>query len=183
MKYYTYWPIRSVLHFFDTKVSKKCNTNLIGQCEAPRMWLLQKRCRDAAVHFQNWVEQKVELSFSDSHTKSCPLKQCFTVSRTAELSSEGVSKLVLTLESIGSSENSRDEHVCETTEAWHGLACTMLLRSVFACMFGLVFRFSCHSICPLRYQKVSMCYGQQMLGWESLATRLIAFVGLVTEVQ
>ena len=168
MKYYTYWPIRSVLHFFDTKVSKKCNTNLIGQCEAPRTWLLQERCRDAAVHFQIWVEQKAELSFSDWDAKSCMLKQRFTVSRTAELSSKGVSKLVLALESIGGSENSPDEHVCKTTEAWHGLACTMLLRSAFACMFGLVFRFSCHSICRLRYQKVSMCYRRQTLGWESL---------------
>ena len=35
------------------KVSKKCNTNLIGQCEAPHTWLLQERCRDAAVHFSN----------------------------------------------------------------------------------------------------------------------------------
>ena len=92
--------------------------------------------------------------------KSCMLKQRFTVSRTVELSSEGVSKLVLTLESIGGSENSPDEHVCETTEAWHGLACTVLLRSAFACVFGLVFRFSCHSICRLRYQKVSMRYGR-----------------------
>ena len=183
MKYYTYWPIRLVLHFFDTKVSKKCNTNLIGQCEAPRTWLLQERCRDAAVHFQIWVEQKAELSFSECNTKSCKLQQCFTVSRTVELSSEGVSKLVLTLESKGGSENSPDEHVCETTEAWHGLACTVLLRSAFASVFGLVFRFSCHSICRLWYQKVSMRYGRQTLGWESLDTRLIAFVCLVMEVQ
>ena len=55
------------------------------------------------------------------------------------------------LESIDGSENSPDEHVCETTEAWHGLACTVLLRSAFACVFGLVFRFSCHSICRLPF--------------------------------
>ena len=126
----------------------------------PRTWLLQERCRDAAVHFQIWVEQKADLSFLDCDTKSCMLKQCFTVSRIVELSSEGVSKLVLTLESIVGSENSPDEHVCETTEAWHGLACTVLLRSTLSCMFGLVFRFSCHSICRLRYQKVSVRYGQ-----------------------
>ena len=83
--------------------------------------------------------------------ESCMLKQCFTVSRTVELLSEGASKLVLTLESIGGSENSSDEHVCETTEAWHGSACTVLLRSAFACVFGLIFRFSCHSIWHLRY--------------------------------
>ena len=53
LKYYTYWLIRLVLHFFDSKVSKKCNTNLIGQCEAPHTWLLQERCRDAAVYFSN----------------------------------------------------------------------------------------------------------------------------------
>ena len=88
----------------------------------------------------------------------------FTVSRTVELSSEGVSKLVLMLESIGGTENSPDEHVCETTEAWHGLACTVLLRSAFAYVFGLVFRFSRHSIYRLRYQKVSMHYGRQTLG-------------------
>ena len=68
--------------------------------------MLQERCRDAAVHFQIWVEQKAELSFLDCDTKSCMLKQRFTVSRIVELSSEGVSKLVLTLESIGGSENS-----------------------------------------------------------------------------
>ena len=96
--------------------------------------------------------------------KNSMLKQRFTVSRTVELWSEGVSKLVLTLESISGSENSPDEHVCETTEAWHGLACTVLLRSSFACMLGLVFRFSCHSICHLRYKKVSMHYGRQTLG-------------------
>ena len=27
----SHWPIRLVLHFFDTVLSKKCNTNLIGQ--------------------------------------------------------------------------------------------------------------------------------------------------------
>ena len=35
------------------------------------------------------------------------------------------------LESIGGSENSPDEHVCETTEACHGLASTVLLRGDF----------------------------------------------------
>ena len=44
-----------------------------------------------------------------------------------------------------------DEHVCETMEAWLGLACTVLLRLAFACVFGLVFRFSCHSICRLPF--------------------------------
>ena len=29
----------SITLFFDSTVSKKCNTNLIGQCEAPRTWL------------------------------------------------------------------------------------------------------------------------------------------------
>ena len=53
MKYYTYLPIRLVLHFFDSTVSKKCNTNLIGQCEAPHTWLLQERCGDAAIHFSS----------------------------------------------------------------------------------------------------------------------------------
>ena len=38
---------------FDNKVSKKCNTNLIGQCKSPRTWLLKERYRDAAVHFSN----------------------------------------------------------------------------------------------------------------------------------
>ena len=88
------------------------------------------------------------------------LKQRFTVSRTVELLSEGVSKLILTLESKGGCENGTDEYVCETTEAWHGLACTVLLRSAFASVFGLVSKFSCHSICRLRYQKVSMRYGR-----------------------
>ena len=32
---------------------KKQNTNLIGRCEPPRTWLLQERCRNAAVHFSN----------------------------------------------------------------------------------------------------------------------------------
>ena len=132
MKYYTYWPIRSVLHFFDTKVSKKCNTNLIGQCEAPRTWLLQKRCRDAAVHFQNWVEQKVELSFSDSHTKSCPLKQCFTVSRTAELSSEGVSKLVLTLAVAKIAVTSMFAKLQKLGTDWHALC--YCVRFLLACL-------------------------------------------------
>ena len=105
----------SIYTFLTLKYQKKCSTNLIGQCEVPLTWLLQERCRDAAVHFQSWVEQTTELSFSDCDTKSCMLKQHFTVSRTVELSSEGVSKLVLTLDSIGGRENSPDEHVCETT--------------------------------------------------------------------
>ena len=41
----------SITLFFDSKVSKKCNTNLIGQCEALRTWLLQERCGNAAIHF------------------------------------------------------------------------------------------------------------------------------------
>ena len=67
-------------------------------------------------------------------TKSCKLKQRFTVSRTVELSSEGASKLVLTLESIGGSKNSPDEHVCETMEAWHGLACMCCVTAFGFCL-------------------------------------------------
>ena len=83
-----------ILHLLTIRlVSKKCNTNRIGQCEVPCTWLLQERCTDAAVHFQIWMEQKAELSFSDCDTKNCALKQRFTVRRTVELSSEGVSKV------------------------------------------------------------------------------------------
>ena len=58
-------------------------------------------------------------------------------------------------------------YVCKTTEAWHGglpVACAVLLRSAFASVFGLVSKFSRHSICRLRYQKVSRRYGRQTLG-------------------
>ena len=51
------WYYFEILHlsytFFTVKVSKKCNTNLIGQCESPRTWLPNERCRDTAVHFSN----------------------------------------------------------------------------------------------------------------------------------
>ena len=106
--------------------------------------------------FQIWVEQKAELSFSD-YASSCMLKQRFSVSRTV-LSSEGASEVVLTLKSIGSSENGPDEYVCKTTEAQHGLACAVLLHSACACVFSLippVFRFyrHMHSVCRLRYHE------------------------------
>ena len=57
-------------------------------------------------------------------------------------------------------------YACKTTEAWHGLpvACAVLLRSAFASVFGLVSKSSRHSICHLRYQKVSRRYGRQTLG-------------------
>ena len=165
MKYYTYWPIRLVLHFFDIKVS------------VIPIWLVNAKrlvcgCFSNAAGTQpfifkfGWSRRRSSLC-QTADTKSCMPKQCFTFNRTVELWSKSVSKLVLT-ESIGGSKNSPDEHVCETTEAWHGLACTVLLCSAFACVFGLIFRFSCHSICRLQYKKVSMCYGWQTLGWESL---------------
>ena len=96
------------------------------------------------------MEQKAELSFSDYNASSCMLKQRFSVS-----SSEGASEVVLTLKSIGSSENGPDECVCKTTEARHGLASAVLLRSACACVFSLIFRFyrHMHSVCRLRYHE------------------------------
>ena len=98
--------------------------------------------------FQIWVEQKVELSFSDYNANSCMLS-----SRTVKLSSEGASEVVSMLKNIGSSESSPDECVCQTTEARHGLASAVLLRSACACVFSLIFRFYGHSVCSLRYHQ------------------------------
>ena len=62
--------------------------------------------------------------------------------------SKGVSEVVLTLASIGGSENGPDEHVRKTTEARHKLACAVVL--VLACLASypgfLVITFAaCHT--------------------------------------
>ena len=69
------------------------------------------------------------------------------VLRTVELSSEGVSEVGLTLESIGGSENGPDYYVCKNTEARYELACAVLLCSATSlwlpsCVFSLVSRSS-----------------------------------------
>ena len=89
----------------------------------------------SAVHFQIWVEQKAELSFSDCDTKSCTLKKRFTVSRTVELSNEGVSKLVLTLERILVAKiavTSMFAKLRKLGTDWHALC--YCVRLLFACL-------------------------------------------------
>ena len=78
MRIYKVWYYFEILNLLNNQISitlfmtVKCNTNLIGQCEAPHMWLLQERCRDTAIHFSNLggAEGGAVL---DSDTKSCML--------------------------------------------------------------------------------------------------------------
>ena len=124
--------------------------------------LLQERCRNAAVHFSNLGGAEGGALFLGLRYEK--LHAVTVLYRIVELSSGGVSEVVLTLASMGGYENGTDEYFCKTTEAWHGLACAVLLRSAFACVLGLVFKFSRHSICRLPDKKVSRRYGRQTLG-------------------
>ena len=104
LKYCTYWPI-SLL--FGSKVSRTCNTNLIGQCEVPVCSCYRNSAGTHLFIFQIWVEQKAKLSFSHYNVGSCMLKQHCTVNRTVELSSKGASEVMLTLKSIASSKTTQ----------------------------------------------------------------------------
>ena len=68
------------------------------------------------------------------------LKQHFTLSRTVELCTEGVSKVVLMLESIGGSKIDRTSMFAKLQKL--GMCCVTVLG-----VFNLVSRFSRHSIC------------------------------------
>ena len=99
---------------------------------------LQGRSRS----FSN-LDQKVDVSFLDCDMKSCMLKKYFTVSRTVELSSEGVSKLVLKLESIGGiakiALTSMFAKLQKLGTDWHALCyCVRLLLACLASYSGFL---------------------------------------------
>ena len=82
-----------------------------------------------------WSREQSSLSQTTMRIATCS-NSALLLAEQYELSSEGVSEPVLTLDSIDSSENSPDECPSRTTEAQHefGMHC-VAVQLVLACLF------------------------------------------------
>ena len=91
---------------------------------------------------------------------------------TVELLMEGVSEVLLTLESRGGARTILASILVElrelgTSSNWLALCCHLVCAHVF----GHISKFSHHSICCLWYYKWFRLHKWQMMGWENLDTR------------
>ena len=144
------------IHFYDSiKYQNSVILILLVNAKCSVCWCYRNTAGMQPFIFWILVEQKAELLFLNYNMTAACCNSALLFGRRVELSCEGVSDAVSTLESLGGSTNGTEWRLClqKTTEAQHRLACTMLMCSTRACVFNIIsrpkyeasnFHVSCH---------------------------------------